>query len=143
MKLENIIKNKAKLELKSISDYTDLDWVNYQRFGDYELLKDLATLPENTVIFTKLNHVSQSGMMRHIEMFYMVKNEPYYIRFLTEEFFNYHINRKTDAYHVGGCGMDMGFAIVHSLSYLVSNFKFPDKDQKKHMNGYYFKQKWI
>jgi len=138
LKLENILKNKAKLEEKSISDYTDLDWLNYHRFGDYETLKHLATLPKGTIIFTKLNHVSQSGMMRHIEMMYLVDNTPYYIRFLTEEFFNYKINKKSDSYHVGGCGMDMGFSIVHSLSYLVSSFK----DKNNH-DGYYFEHKWI
>lgn len=33
----------------------------------------------------------------------------------------------------GGCGMDMGFDLVHSLSYLVSDNK----------DGYWFKQGWL
>ena len=138
MKLENLIKKKADLEKKSIGDYTTHDWVIYHKFGDYELLQELAKLPKETVIYTIVHHVSSSGMFRHIEMFRIEDDQKIPIRFLTEEFFNYHINRKTDFYGVGGCGMDMGFAIVHSLSYLVSNFR-----KNTEQDGYHFTQRWF
>ncbi len=144
MKLENLIKKKADLENKSISDYTTHDWVIYHKFGDYELLQELAKLPKETVIYTIVHHVSASGMFRHIEMFRIEDDVKIPIRFLTEEFFNYHINRKTDFYGVGGCGMDMGFAIVNSLSYLVSNFqKNSDEFLGTEQDGYYFTQRWF
>ena len=142
MKLENLIKKHEELETKSITDYTDNDWLNYHRFGDYQLLQELAALKKETIIYTICSHVSQSGMFRHIEMFYLVDNQKIPIRFLTEEFFNYHIDRKTDQYGVGGCGMDMGFALVNSLSYLVSNYK-KKQGELAEQDGYYFTQKWF
>lgn len=145
MKLETILKKKAELEKKPIQDYTKNDWLNYYRYGDYELIKELAQLPEGTKIFTICHYVSSSGMMRHIEMFRLENNSKIPIRFLTEEFFNYKIG-KSDYYHVGGCGMDMGFALVNSLSYAVSRFREQNQMMKKGEepnNGYYFKQEWF
>lgn len=139
MKLSNLIKKKAELEKQdSCINYSDHDWVIYHKFGDYELLQELAKLPKDTIIYTIVHHVSASGMFRHIEMFRIEDNHKVPIRFLTEEFFNYHIDKKTDFYGVSGCGMDMGFSLVHSLSYLVSSFK--DKDN---LDGYLFKQEWF
>ena len=143
MKLENLIKRKAELEkMPSVMDYSKHDWIIYHKFGDYELLQDLAKLPKETIIYTIVHHVSASGMFRHIEMFRLEKNQKIPIRFLTEEFFNYHIDRKTDFYGVSGCGMDMGFALVNSLSYLVSSFRAKQKG-KDESDGYYFTQRWF
>lgn len=138
----NLLKKFEQLP-EHISDYSDNDWKIYHGKGDYDTLEELKALPKDTVIYTICDHVSQSGMMRHIEMFYMDiyegKPQKRPIRFLTEEVFNYKIQRKTDKYHVGGCGMDMGFHLVNSLSYLVSSARSQDGKS----DGYHFKQEWF
>ena len=76
--------------------------------------------PGDTV-YTVLRHVSRSGMMRHIDCYVMEDNEPRYI--------SYNVALATDnpatdggAVKIGGCGMDMGFALVYDLSATL----FPD-----------------
>ena len=74
------------------------------------------------IIYTDLKHVSRSGMMRHINVFIMRDNEPVNItRFVADAL----DIRQTDAFgplKVSGCGMDMGFYVVYSLSRTL----FPD-----------------
>jgi hypothetical protein len=142
MGLEKLKAHKEKIKDKSFMDYSDKDLHVYWALGDFDLLEELKQLPKDTTIYTIVHHVSQSGMMRHVEMFYLKDNQKIPIRFLTEEVFFYRLNRKTDYYHVSGCGMDMGFSLVHSLSYCVSEALVKDGklDEK---DGYYFKQSWF
>ena len=73
------------------------------------------------IIYTDLKHVSRSGMMRHINVFIMRDNEPVNItRFVADAL----DIRQTEfgPLKVGGCGMDMGFHVVYSLSRTL----FPD-----------------
>lgn len=74
----------------------------------HEVLK-----PGDTV-HTVLRHVSRSGMQREIDLYKIENNEP---RWLT----GYACNalgwrRKGDHMVLRGCGMDMGFHAVYSLS---------------------------
>lgn len=73
-----------------------------------------------------LRHVSRSGMQREIGLVIM-KTDPE--RGCHDIHPNYHASRalgkrtgKRDGVIVGGCGMDMGFHVVYSLSYVL----FPD-----------------
>ncbi len=51
-------------------------------------------------IYTVLNHVSMSGMMRKISAYVMHKGEPHCIAYQVR---------------VSGCGMDMGFHLAYSI----------------------------
>ncbi len=81
-----------------------------------ELLK-----PGDTV-YTKLNHVSRSGMTRSIEVMVFRDNAPVNITGTVAEVLDYKIHNKHWGLKVGGCGMDMGFHVVYSLSRRL----FPD-----------------
>ncbi len=61
-------------------------------------------------IYTVLNHVSQSGMMRKISAFVMIKNNPVCIA------------RETK---VTGCGMDMGFHLAYEIFHSVYKYGKP------------------
>jgi len=61
-------------------------------------------------IYTVLNHVSRSGMMRKISAFIIVDNKPICIA------------RETK---VSGCGMDMGFDLAYSIFHTVYGYGKP------------------
>ena len=83
-----------------------------------ELLK-----PGDTV-YTKLNHVSRSGMTRSIEVMVFRDNEPINLTWRVSEILDYKIHNKHYGLKVGGCGMDMGFHVVYSLSYALYGFGY-------------------
>lgn len=133
IKEQDIIKN---LETKPILEWNDKDWLVYHKKQDLQTLEELRKLPKDTKIYTILRRVSSSGMSRIIDMFYIEKNQHISIHFNTDKVFNYkRQNFNGDqGYRVNGCGMDMGFHLVNSLSYKVAS---------KTKDGYYFKQEWV
>ena len=80
-----------------------------------ELLKILS--PGDTV-YTILRHVSKSGMTRHIDVYTIQDNKPFYLTAYVSKLCG--IRRlPAPAYMwslvVGGCGMDMGYHVVYCL----------------------------
>lgn len=72
-------------------------------------------LKPGDTVYTSLLHVSSSGMTRRIQCFVMKVNQPVCI--------SGSVALLTGSKHhdqggvvVGGCGMDMGFSLVYSLS---------------------------
>ena len=92
--------------------------------------------PPGTLVYTSLRHVSRSGMMRHISLFVLLAakdGQPADIQditYYTAAILGNSI-AKDNGIRVSGCGMDMGFHIVHSLSYNL------------HKDGYVLKQRWM
>lgn len=83
-------------------------------------------LKKGETVYTILRHVSKSGMLRAIDMVVIRNNEPINIlTFLSEEqreqFLKSYPHDKTwyTAIRVSGCGMDMGFKVVNSLSHTL------------------------
>jgi hypothetical protein len=75
----------------------------------------LNILKKGDTVFTVLRHVSRSGMQRRIDLYTFQDSKKiyltgYYALMRGEE-------TPRDGYKVGGCGMDMGFHLVHGLSY--------------------------
>ncbi len=68
-------------------------------------------------VYTLLRHVSQSGMMRHISVVIMKDGEPVDISYSVANVLEYPQTGKQYSLKVGGCGMDMGYSVVHNLSY--------------------------
>lgn len=109
------------------------------------------------VIYTKLNHVSQSGMTRAISFYIIQDNQPYNIDYLVAPASEYNIDRYWGGLRVSGCGMDMGFAVVYDLSYNLwpdgfgcigehcpANDHLNGVDCKHHRDGgYALKQRWL
>jgi hypothetical protein len=85
-------------------------------------------------LYTINRHVSQSGMTRHISVFRV--NESGEIETIDWLIHRAGIFKRTNSNNreglkVSGCGMDMGFHVVYSLSSVVLN------------DGYALKQSWL
>lgn len=74
------------------------------------------TLKPGTTVYTILRHVSRSGMSRDIDVYVMEDGEPRRITWSVAKAADLTYSRKAEAIKIGGCGMDMGFAIVYDLS---------------------------
>ena len=88
-----------------------------------EAVRELREIlkPGDTV-FTKIEHVSRSGMSRVISVFLIRENQRVYLDHRVGAACDYKMHRRYDGLTVGGCGMDMGFALVYDLSRVL----FPD-----------------
>ena len=108
-------------------------------------------LKPGDVLYTKVNHVSRSGMSRSISVYLMKENNPYCIDYLVAPVTENKIDQTNGGVKISGCGMDMGFALVYDLSYFLypKGFKVEgtgrngdasgyDKD-----GGYALKQRWF
>ena len=100
-----------------------------EHFEAYDYFK--TNLKKNDTIYCMIKHVSQSGMSRHISFFYIRNNEPRFITPRISDFLDYKMNKYHDAIVVGGCGMDMGFHLIYTLSKILFN------------DGYAIKQNWL
>ena len=93
----------------------------------------LRILKEGDTVYTVLRHVSASGMSRRIDLYTFQNNKPvylsgYYAMMQGEE-------PPKDGYKVGGCGMDMGFHLVYSLSSLLYG--------SANRGGYELRHEWL
>ena len=80
-------------------------------------------LTRENEIYCIIRHVSQSGMSRHISFFCIENNQPRFLSGLIADYLDYKMNKYHDALVVGGCGMDMAFAVVHHLNSKLSHSK--------------------
>lgn len=123
----------------------------------FTYLRDLVK-PGDT-IYTSLKHVSRSGMYRVIGLYVMVDNKPVWISGMAARLLEGY-DRNHEGCRAGGCGMDMGFHLVHNLGYALYGDGFEctgegcpsndhsngDRDYSPHMHksgGYSLKQSWL
>jgi hypothetical protein len=87
-----------------------------------ECLNHLRQLlnPGDTV-YTKLIHVSRSGMYRVIDLYVIKDNQPIRISGYASDLLGGY-DSKWEGCKASGCGMDMGFHLVYGLGYHL----FPD-----------------
>lgn len=80
-----------------------------------------------TTVYTVLRHVSRSGMLRHISLLFVESGKIVDISWYVALALEYKLARD-GGLKVGGCGMDMGFHLVNSLSYALhgTESKGPD-----------------
>ena len=95
-----------------------------------DAIKFLKTkIKKGDTLYTQLHHVSQSGMTRHISVRQIKNNYPLN--------WDYQVSIALDwklvnpGIKVGGCGMDMGFHLIYTLS------------QKLFDDGYAIKHSWL
>ncbi len=74
--------------------------------------------PGDTV-HTILDHVSRSGMSRNIRVILLKDSEALHPNHSVAVLLGMSRAKKGDGIVVGGCGMDMGFHIVHNLGYAL------------------------
>lgn len=92
--------------------------MEYSKSDQEQARKNLEFLKPGDVLFTNINHVSRSGMSREISV-YFLKDQASTLLCL-----NWSVaallglpQGKREGVKIGGCGMDMGFHLVYSLSY--------------------------
>lgn len=80
--------------------------------------KLIGLLSDTDTIYTVLRSVSKSGLSRVIS-FYVVDNnkEIVNINYYIKTLLGYKFNKSHDGLRIEGCGMDMGYHVVHTLKH--------------------------
>ncbi len=107
-------------------------------------------------VYTILRHVSRSGMQREIGIVTMNEGSDLHPNYLVAKALGMR-QGKRDGIIMGGCGMDMGFALVYELSHALwpqgfgcigkgcpSNDHSNREENAHHRDGgYALKQRWL
>tara|TARA_R100000315_G_C5190942_1_gene111352 strand:+ start:66 stop:380 length:315 start_codon:yes stop_codon:yes gene_type:complete len=86
--------------------------------------------PKGSTAHTTVVHVARSGMSRHIKVFAISGERIQNISYHVSKLLDWRFTNK-EAVFVGGCGMDMGFHLIYTLS------------SKLYDDGYAIKQSWV
>ena len=88
------------------------------------------SINKGDTLFTITTHVSKSGMSRNIKVLDIKEGNPSYWNYYISKILGYTL-KDDGTLKIQGCGMDMGFHVVYSLSHALFN------------DGYAIKQRWI
>lgn len=77
-------------------------------------LKEILT--PGAVVWTDVEKVARSGMSRWIKAYVIEDNQPRWIGYHVSRVLGLRLDDRSGAVFVSGCGMDMGFWLVYSLS---------------------------
>lgn len=101
--------------------------------GKEDLKKELRQyIKKGAVVFTALGQSpSPSGMYRHIKMLVINKDRILNLSYSIAQLTEWTYKDKTSSIGVSGCGMDMGYHLVHNLGYYLYD------------DGYSIKHQWI
>lgn len=95
-------------------------------------------LKPGDTVFTVIRSVSRSGMSRRIDAYAIADNDLRYLSGYIATALDWPHPNHDGGIKVDGCGMDMGFHLV----YTVSRILFRDAVEQKDA-GYVLKQRWI
>ena len=105
-----------------------------QQKGRQDAIEHLRELlkPGNTV-YTVLRHVSRSGMQRAISPIIMGEDGPYDLTYWASRALDWHVDNSNGGIKVDGCGMDMGFDVVHNCYAKIfgSNYNWPKEHEQR------------
>ena len=94
-------------------------------------------------IYTVLRHRAASGMTRFIDLYHIKDNVPHRITWQAAKALGWTYDTKREALRVGGCGMDMGFHTVYTLSSIL----FRDAGHRDPVTGedagYSLRHEWL
>jgi len=76
-------------------------------------------------------------MNRSISFYTIRKNQPLKLDYHIARILDYKHDKNNGGLKINGCGMDMGFHVVYSLSNVIF------KKNKKREQGYNLKQQWL
>ena len=123
--------------------------MKYTKSERQEALEKLKSwIKKGDTLHTTVKHVSRSGMMRHISVRHLkATDNPE--RPVNISNYDYHVARVLElpeapnyqGVKIGGCGMDMGFHLVYSLSRAL--FKDEPKGESDRDHGYWINQEWL
>lgn len=106
----------------------------------------LEWLKPGMTVYTALDHVSRSGMSRNIRLILIEDDGPRYLTYHAARVLGYPMVH--DAIKIGGCGMDMGFALVYQLGMKLWPEGTPEPHGRRNgepdsNGGYALRQRWI
>jgi len=107
-----------------------------------------AEIKPGDTIITVLRGVSASGMSRHIDVYrFYVKNGKVRRDWLSPRVAavcGFTFDDKKECLRVSGCGMDMGYHVVYSLSRVLFTDGFTDSSGwLSNDGGYALRQEWL
>lgn len=113
-----------------------------ERAEAIEALRKL--LPKGSTVYSVLRHVSRSGMLRRIDFFSVdrERGDHNYLSGYIGKALGYKFAQRGDGLVVGGCGMDMGFHVVHNLSYALHGMNNHDGEGSER-SGYTLSHRWL
>jgi hypothetical protein len=114
--------------------------IEQEREGAIEKLRALFAGDDKPVIHTIIRHVSASGMSRDISLIYVKEGAIHNITYWGALALDWKLSEKSGnrAIRVGGCGMDMGFHTVYTLSRVIYRDTATKIDP-----GYVLTQAWL
>lgn len=108
--------------IPSGNDWEKLSNVKGKQSQQAQALEQLSNIfnstPWDDSVYAVLRHVSSSGMSRNIDFYVIRDNQPRYITGLIAQALDYKLS-KNGGLTVGGCGMDMGFHVIYTLSSML------------------------
>ena len=108
----------------------------------------LEILKPGATIYTVLKHVSASGMSRSIQLKIVQNGDICDITYPAARAMGDKIDPKNGGIKIGGCGMDMGFALVYNLGRVLWPHGTPEphgtrNGEPDNDGGYALRQRWI
>jgi len=108
----------------------------------------LELLKPGDTVYTILRHVARSGMSRSIQLKIVLDGDIVDITYYAARAMGDRIDAKHGGIRIGGCGMDMGFALVYALGRALWPQGTPEphgtrNGEPDHEGGYALKQRWI
>jgi hypothetical protein len=117
-------------------------------------------LKPGDTVRTVLRHVSSSGMSRVIDLYAVSGGDLIWLSGMASTACGFKMDPKRQGIRIGGCGMDMGFAIVYELSSVLFRDRFEcigdrcpsndhsngDRDRTPHKHsdgGYALRHSWL
>jgi hypothetical protein len=109
-------------------------------------------LKPGDTVYTNLQHVSNSGMSRRIRVYIPIVDDVtnklriWDISWHVSNVLGYRFNDRHYALVVGGCGMDMGYHVVYSLTHALKMNRYEREDGKdadENTNCYGLSHSWI
>ena len=104
-------------------------------------------LKPGDTVYTILRNVSRSGMQREIGLVIFKDGDDLHPNYAASKVLGYR-QGKHDGLIVGGCGMDMGFHVVHQLGMALWPAGTPEphsirNGQPDSCGGYALKHRWL
>lgn len=123
-----------------------MQYTNKEKSESRETLHEL--LKPGDTVYTVLKHVSASGMSRSIQLKTVVDGDIVDITYHAARAMGDKIDQKHGGIKIGGCGMDMGFALVYALGRALWPNGTPEPHGTRNgepdsAGGYALKQRWL
>lgn len=110
-----------------------------RKLKEYARARLLEMLRHGDTVYTVLRHVSSSGMSRRIDLYTMKDNRPQYLSGYASNLIGWKLSNNGGIV-VSGCGMDMGFHLVYTLSAIL--FRDNPIEGRNH-SGYELRHEWL